>query len=241
MSERLFAQRRRSGRWQRWRRRVCLILIALLAGLLVWLIWFSTVLGVRHVDVEGVRTITAGEVTQRAAIERGEPLARVDTTAAEVRIAALARVESVELRRSWPNTVTIVIKERQSVAWIKVDGTIRGLDRFGVDFRDYDKAPKNLLEVRVEATDPMGRQAAMVESAKVVAGIRRGDDVLYRSIDHVTVGSKDSVALVLSRGRIVRWGSAAHEAKKLAVLKPLLAIKARTYDVSAPEQPTTRE
>jgi serine/threonine protein kinase len=41
--------------------------------------------------------------------------------------------------------------------------------------------------------------------------------------------------------RTVTWGSGANLTRKLSVLKSLLGIKARVYDVSAPDQPTTRK
>lgn len=241
MSEQRFARRRRSGRWQRWRRYAYLALTVVLAAVVVWLVWFSTVLGVRHVEVEGAETIKPHDIVVRAAIAQGRPLARVDTTAAEARVTGFDRIESVTVRRSWPNTITVAVTERHAVAWIRSDGKIRGLDRFGIDFRDYAKAPKGLLEVRVSTQVSARRQAALVEAAKVITGILRSDKKLYGDIDRVEVGSKDSVELVLSKNRTVRWGSAADEAQKIAVLRPLLDISARTYDVSAPEQPTTRQ
>jgi len=45
---------------------------------------------------------------------------------------------------------------------------------------------------------------------------------------------------VLGKNRTVTWGSAAQGQQKLTVLRSLLKIKARGYDVTAPEQPTTR-
>ena len=44
----------------------------------------------------------------------------------------------------------------------------------------------------------------------------------------------------LTRGRIVVWGSTERGERKAAVLAVLLARKARVYDVSAPDAPTTR-
>ena len=241
MSEQRFAQRRRAGVWHRIRRWVIAFLAVIVAGTLIWLIWFSTVLGVRHVNVEGVETIKAQDVVTKAAVEQGQPLARVDIASVEARVASLERVEAVDVKRRWPNTIKIEVVERHAVAWIRADGTIRGLDRFGVDFRDYSKPPKDLFEVRVSAFDSDKRQGALVEASKVIGIIKSQDAELYRVIDHVNVATKDSVELVLSKNRIVRWGSASRSTEKLAVLRPLLKIKARTYDVTAPEQPTTRE
>lgn len=241
MSEQRFARRRRASTWRRVRRWLIGILVLIGAGVLVWLVWFSAVLGVRHVNIEGVETIKAADVMDKAAVVEGKPLARVDTTSIEARVASLERVESVQVTRGWPTTIKVDVVERHAVAWIRTGGTIRGLDRFGVDFRDYAKAPKGLDEVRVSSLAGGKRQDALVEAAKVIGIIRADDPDLDKAIKHVNAASKDSVELVLSKNRIVRWGSAARSTQKLAVLEPLLKLKARTYDVTAPEQPTTKQ
>ncbi|MGZ5366406.1 MAG: cell division protein FtsQ/DivIB [Aeromicrobium sp.] len=241
MSEQRFAQRRSEGRWLRIRRYVYATLFLILAAAVVWLIWFSAVLGVRHVQVKGQSTLDANEISTRAEVARGEPLAKVDTASIESRIAGLERVEEVQVTRSWPNTITINIVERESVAWILSGGAVRGLDRFGVDFRSYGKAPKGLFEVRVTATDSETRHESLVEAAEVVNAIHDDAPDLFGAIRHVNVASKDSVELILDKNRTVRWGSAARSRQKLRVLEPLLDIRARTYDVTAPEQPTTKK
>lgn len=241
MSEQRFAQRRREGTWQRFRPYVYAAVVLILAVGFVWLVWFSTVLGVRQVKVEGEQTLRTDAISTRAEVMRGEPLARVDTTSIEARVARLERVETVEVKRSWPNTITIRIIERRAVAWIQSGGAIRGLDRFGIDFRTYAKAPRALFEVRGTATDSETRQESLAESARVIGIIRAHDRNLFRAIKHVNVASKDSVELVLTKDRTVSWGSAAKSRQKLRVLEPLLDISARAYDVSAPEQPTTRK
>ena len=50
----------------------------------------------------------------------------------------------------------------------------------------------------------------------------------------------DSITLTLADGRSVRWGSADESQRKVQVLAILLKQKASVYDVSGPEQPTTR-
>lgn len=241
MTEQRFAERRRADTWHRIRRWLIVAVVVIAAGALVWLVWFSTVLGVRHVQVDGLETLKPAAVTNKAAVQTGRPLARLDVASIEARVASLERVESVQVKRHWPTTVKIEVTERHAVAWIQTGGTIRGLDRFGVDFRDYAKAPKGLIEVRVSTFDSAKRQDALVEAAKVLGLIRADDPGLDASIEHVNVASKDSVELVLSKNRTVRWGSAARSSEKIAVLGPLLKIKARAYDVAAPERPTTKE
>ena len=241
MSEDRFAQRRRQGlrrRLLRWTAAVAAV--ALVAGF-VWAVWFSDLLGVRTVQVEGVSTLEPAQVREAADVAAGTPLARVDTSGAASRVARLERVERVEVERRWPRTVRVVVTERSAVAWIRVDGAIRALDRFGVDFRTLSKEPKGLVEVTTTATDPRQRQLAVVAAASVVARLRVDAPALMEQVQGVDAPSRDGVTLDLTEGRTVTWGSAAKPEQKLTVLESLLRIDASGYDVSAPEQPTTRE
>jgi cell division protein FtsQ len=66
------------------------------------------------------------------------------------------------------------------------------------------------------------------------------DPGIARKVDHVEVASMDAIALILSGGEEVRWGSASQSDLKARVLATLLEVDAAVYDVSVPEQPTTR-
>lgn len=241
MSQARFDERRRADGRRRTLRRVLAVLgVAVVAGL-VWLVWFSDVLGVRTVDVEGLTSLEPAEVREAADVPLRTPLARLDTVAVQARVAKLERVENVAVERSWPRTVRIVVTERTAVAWTTVDGTLRAIDRFGVDFRDLSKEPKGYVEVTTDATDPRQRQLAIASAASVVAFLRREDPDLVEQVQAVDAPTRDAVTLNLTKGRTVTWGSAADSARKLQVLDALLDIDASGYDVSAPEQPTTRE
>lgn len=240
MSEERFALRRRQDRRRRLLRWLGGVLgVAAVVGL-VWVIWFSDLLGVRTVQVEGLSTLKPEQVRTAADLTPGTPLARVDTSAAAARVARLERVEHVEVERSWPRTVTVVVTERTAVAWTRVDGRIRALDRFGVDFRTLSKEPKGLVEVATTATEPRQRQLALVAAASVVSRLRADAPSLMKLVQSVDAPSRDAVTLDLTKGRTVTWGSATKPEQKVRVLEALLRIDATGYDVSAPEQPTTR-
>lgn len=240
MSEERFAERRRSVR----RRRIRQVLLGLLgvgavAGA-VWVIWFSSALSVNRIDVDGTTTLTPMDIRSTAAVRLGEPLARVDTVAIESRVAAMERIDRVTVSRRWPRTIRIEVVERKPIGWVMSGIAIRALDRYGVDFRSLRSEPKNLVEVQVETLDPRKRQQALVSAAAVLELLRTDDPDLLKKVRYVRVASKDSVQLVLGKNRTVTWGSAGQGQEKLTVLRSLLKIKARGYDVSAPEQPTTR-
>lgn len=241
MSADRFEKRRRSERRSRWLRWGAGVLVVVVAGGLAWLVWFSSVLSVRTIEVEGVVTLEASAVREQADIRTGEPLARIDTVEIEARVAALERVERVAVSRDWPRTVRIRIAERTAVAWVRDSGDVRGVDRYGIDFRTFDDEPDDLYELRLDVDDPEGRQRALEAAASVVTSLRTDAPELDEQVRHVDVGSQDDIVLRLDDDRSVMWGSAAKTAQKLRVLEPLLALDASEYDVSAPEQPTTKE
>jgi cell division protein FtsQ len=152
----------------------------------------------------------------------------------------MERIDQVDVARHWPRTIRIEVVERKPIAWVTSGVAIRALDRYGVDFRTLRKEPKDLVEVQVETIDSRRRQQALESSAAVLEQLRTDDPGLLKKVQYVRVASKDSVQLVLGKNRTVTWGSAAKGEQKLTVLRSLLKIKARGYDVSAPEQPTTR-
>ena len=55
----------------------------------------------------------------------------------------------------------------------------------------------------------------------------------------VSAVSPESISVHLRDGRTIVWGSATETDKKARVLQALLSVKARVYDVSAPDLPTT--
>lgn len=240
MTEELFVERRRTTHRHRVRGVLLGLIGAGVAGGLVWVLWFSSALAVNRIQVDGATTLKPTDIRSQAAVRLGEPLARVDTLAIESRVAALERIDQVEVTRQWPRTIRIEVVERKPVGWVLSGGAIRALDRYGVDFRSLRSEPDHLVEVRVEAVTSRKRQQALEGASAVLDLLRTDDPRLLKKVQYVRAASKDSVQLVLAKNRTVTWGSAAKGEQKLTVLRPLLKIKARGYDVSAPEQPTTR-
>lgn len=235
-----FSERSRAGRRRRWIRIAIAFLAVVAAGALIWLIWFSSVLAVKDVEVAGRTTLKQQQVLRAAQVPIGRPLARVDIDAIEGRVSALNRVDTVEVSRSWPHTLSIQIVERKSVLWATINGQVRGIDRNGIAFRAYGSAPKGLLEATISPTDSRARLQTSQAVAAVVVDITDRDPALRKEIQSVSAASKDSIELTLTKGRTVVWGSSDDGKRKLRVLRPLLGIEASRYDVSAPDQPTTK-
>lgn len=227
-----FARRQWSRRWLAWRRLLVAVLTVGGAGAGVWLVFFSSVLATSDVQVVGADVLDPSEVRRVAAVPLGEPLATVPLDAVAARVEGLAPVKAVDVSRAWPATVRIAVVEREAVAVVEREGTVRGLDAEGVLFRSYPSPPPGLPVVRVTAGT---RTEALAEAARVVAALPEG---LASTVEYLTVETVDSIALELRGGRTVVWGSADDSASKAEVLAVLLRQKARVYDVSVPGQPT---
>lgn len=210
---------------------------AALAAFGVWVLFVSSWLGVREVHVTGAGHLSAAELVRAAAIDLGTPMARLDTEAAERRLEQVPGVHQATVERSWPHAVRIEVVESAPVAVVLHGGTYSAMDDAGELFREWDRPPQRLPLVRADSLGSEGRSAALAEVAEVVSSL---DPQIARRVEHVELSSIDSIVLVLHDGDEVLWGSAESSPRKAAVLSALLDIEASVYDVSVPEQPTTR-
>lgn len=120
------AQGRRRLIWVALAVGVLLVLVATLA------VFASSWFAVDRIEVQGA--VYTDPVQLEAVIDtiRGEPVLLVDTAAAERELEAIAWVEVAVVRRRFPDTVLIDIRERQPLATFQgSDGQYRVIDRDG--------------------------------------------------------------------------------------------------------------
>jgi cell division protein FtsQ len=232
-SRRRFARRQWLRRWLVWRYVIGSVLLVVLTVTGVWLVFFSSVLTVKHVDVQGESQLTTDRVLAAADVPMGAHLAQLDLGAIRTRVSGLAAVKRVDVSRDWPNGVLIRITERQEVAVVDIGGRFQAMDSDGILFKSYAHPPAALPRVVAGAT--IGSDA-LAEAARVIGSLPSG---LAAKVDHVGVRGIDQVTLTLRSGATVIWGSDAQSGLKSEVLEQLLAHPASTYDVSVPGQPVT--
>ncbi|MGZ4436192.1 MAG: cell division protein FtsQ/DivIB [Nocardioides sp.] len=235
LARKRFARRQWARRWLAWRRVAVAVLLLGAIGAGVWLVFFSSVLAVSGVRVEGTEVLDPRLVRRVAAVPTGTPLATVDLGAIAARVEGIAGVESVDVSRSWPDKVRVLVRERTAVAVVERDGRLRGLDENGVLFRSYLSRPHDLPVIRMSAHT---HADALAEAARV-AGSLPAD--LAARVSYVEVRTLDTISLRLRDGRDVLWGSADGSEEKARVLAVLLHQRATFYDVSVPGQPVIRK
>lgn len=260
-----FARRRFAGRWRRGRYLVYGLVLALLLGASVWLVFFSSHVTVKRVEVTGEQSVSGVRVEQRAQVPMGRPLARVDLGSIRARVQAMPVVKSADVTRSWPHAVHIAITERTPLAVVERSGGFVSVDAEGVLFGRHEQRPQGLPLVKISeklaavaekgqgkadgkgdtqgdgqaATDGASKDGreAIGEAAQVAAALPAG---LLAKVDFVEVATIDQISLKLRNGRTVIWGSAADSDEKADVLVVLLKRPGTQLDVSVPARPTTR-
>jgi cell division protein FtsQ len=232
-----FARRQWARRWLAWRRVVLAVLLVGSLAVAAWLVFFSPVLAVSGVQVEGTQVLSPAAVRRAADVPTGTPLATVDLDAIGARVEGLVAVKRVDVSRSWPDKVRVAVTERQAVAVVEPEqegGRLRGTDAEGYVFRSFATRPKGLPVIRM---DEQTGADALAEAATVAGSLPAG---LAAKVEYVEVHTVDTISLELRSGRTVRWGSADASAEKAKVLAVLLRQKAAFYDVSVPGQPVIR-
>ncbi len=236
VARRRFLRRQWTRRWLAWRRVVAVLLVVGLVAGGVWLVFFSSVLAVKGVQVAGNRLVSTAAVRRAADVPVGSPLATVDLDAVTARVERLVAVRSVDVSRAWPDRVRVDVTERQAVAVVEPPGQdlLQGIDASGVAFRTYRSRPRGLPVIRRSADTATD---ALAEAAAVAGSLPPG---LAKKVAYVKVETLDRISLELRSGPTVVWGSAEDSASKARVLAVLLHQHASAYDVSVPGQPVIR-
>lgn len=235
----------RRGRLRLPRRRTLVLLavaVVLLGGVTTWLLYGSDWLRVEKVRVRGTEVLRPAQVREVAAVPMGSPLISVDTGAMEKRLRAkLPRIASVHVERSWPNTISLNVTERQPELVLEKAGKFIEMDAEGVRFATVTKAPQGIPRLEMEAErspslrrfgEERLRRAAVEVAASLPAKVRADTRVLH-------VRSYDAITLELTGGRTVRWGSPEQGEAKATALTALMKAEreAEHFDVSAPGAP----
>lgn len=217
----------RRGRIGRRVARALAVLLVLAAG--AWMLLASSWLAVDRVTVSGVSRLSADEVRAAVALRPGLPLARVDTAGVRRAVGRLPEVAGVQVRRSWPGTVHVVVTERVPVAGVQRAGAVTLVDAAGVPFATEARLPRGLVRLDVSSPGPgdAATGAALAVHRELPARLRA-------RVVTVRASSPAAVELVLRGGKRVVWGRPGGTASKAAATEALLRMPGKLYDVSAP-------
>jgi cell division protein FtsQ len=239
--QRLIEVRRHEGR-----RRLRLVVGALASAGVVaaaWGVSRSPLLDVDHVRLTGAKYTQPLSVIQTAGSLPGRPMIDLDEGAAASQIERLPWIADARVRREWPNTVVIDVRERAPAAsvpaksggWALVDGTGRVLEPVG-----EAPADRPLLEGVPPAGEPGTEVSpgtrAPLEVARALTPAMR----LYVAV--VVRASDGELQLRLRSEGVVHLGDRDALAAKLLAAETMLAHvddsnAVAALDVRVPESP----
>jgi len=204
-------------------------------GALVWLLGVSSVFDVTAVEVDGASAETLPAVRAAAQVAPGSSLLWLDTADVDARVQTIPRVATVDVRRALPHTVTVTVTEREPVAAMPLGTGVALVDGTGFAYRTMPAPPPGVPRLvlgpglAAAPSDP-----TTVAAVRVLAALPAD---LRGRITELRAASPYDVSFSLDAGRSVRWGADVDDARKAAVLGPLLTRPGSTYDVSTPDLP----
>ncbi len=212
------------------RRRRILLATAVGLGGLWWLGWHSPLTVVEHVAVQAPRGITAESIRLASGIAATDHVPSVDADRVRIGIMTqLPAVADVEVQRSLPHTIQLVVTARTPFAAVDAGKGYYLMDAEGVVYDRVARAKDvPVLKAKTEAQREIARDVLLALPADLRSRVVR-----------IAARSRDDVTLSLRDGATVRWGGVEDSALKSQVLAGLMAVGATKYDVSAPLLPTT--
>ncbi|WP_332839001.1 cell division protein FtsQ/DivIB [Nocardia bovistercoris] len=210
-----------------------LLAVALLTVALVSA-WFTPMLSVRTVEIDGAVAVSQDQVREQLRVESGRSMLRIDTVEMARRVATLPKVRTARVQRVFPSTVRVTVVERAPLLYFDSPQGAHLMDVDGVEYA-IEAAPigvPKLVADRPGAADPVTVAAVAVLAVLPPALTIQVAQVLARTVS--------DISLQLTDGRSVLWGGANDAERKAQVVLPLLTREGTVFDVSSPNLVTVK-
>lgn len=116
---------------KRKRHRLRRLLVFILCCISLFFFLHSDLFSLQKVEVEGNRRVPKEEISRLAGLEPGTNLWRIDTKGVVTRLKAHPLLETVTVKRKWPHTLVIYVREREPLALLPGPGVFWILDGEG--------------------------------------------------------------------------------------------------------------
>jgi cell division protein FtsQ len=181
------------------------------------MVWRSGVFDVGHVRVQGNSEIQASAIIGRTDL-MGANMFTLDLTAATSSLEKIPQIASAKLERQWPNTIRVVVKERQPWGTWEQAGVQYTIDRDGVVLKATPAQPGSPLVRSSEQTSLVIGQHVDYQAVEAAAELF---DQLPKTVGinatEVAFIAGKGVQVTTAEGRTALFGDSSSIAYKLAV------------------------
>ncbi|MDR3289312.1 MAG: FtsQ-type POTRA domain-containing protein [Peptococcaceae bacterium] len=186
----------------------------------------SGMFAVQTILVQGNRQVNQSEILRLADYIKGKNLFLTDTKELRRKVLLHPLLNSADFQKRIPDTITITVTERASVALVLVPKGVIEVDRQGVFLRRLEGWPTDdypvINGVNVPDTAGPGQilsDAALQEALRVLA---EGPPALIPFIGEIYTNQIQQLTIFLTTGVEVRLGQAKASKEKLEALLELL-------------------
>lgn len=201
---------------------------AAVMAILAALIWFVPIIKPSSVSVTGLDHLSAEEVEAAAAVDMQQNFLRLDETAIAHNVSELDWVDSVNVRKEFPATVSITVTEHQIAGYEETDGGIASFDADGRIVMYTEEPVGGLLTTDIPADDAAAQQAREAV-AIVLAALDPGQ---VEQLVRVSAPSADEITLITHDERRIFVGTAENLDAKITTLRYALARAEHDVDIS---------
>ena len=212
---------------------------------LVLIVLASPIIGVRKIEIEGAKYVSADLLIAVEKSLDGKSILTVNTRAAERRLEGDPWVESVRIKSFFPSRLVIEIVERKPVAfYIGVDNRSRVVDPQGRVLAVETGQPTQYLQITgVGPNLAPGASAGTVYKAAAQLAAWLPDELSERVLN-VGVGGPNQLVMTLRTGTLINFGPPVDLQNKLISLLVLLrrqdAKQIISIDLTDPQTPTVK-
>ena len=204
---------------------------------LVFVAVLSPLLAVKEIEVVGANRVSASSILKDLNSLKGKPLPQITSEELASKLSKYQLIDSVSAVALPPSKLRVVVVERTAIAIVRINGNDYLYDAAGVQLGRAGASD------RLPTIEQAGNPATSKTFDQAISVLLSIPIDLLPRVNTVVALSKDNVVLHLrTYGQKVLWGDSSDPGLKAKVLSALMNHYAkhygRTFDVSAPNQPS---
>jgi cell division protein FtsQ len=206
---------------------------------------YAPLFSVEKITVTGNEQVTSDAVVAAASVPDGTRVLTAPLDQIASRVESLDAVAQAKVTRDWPNGLKIVVRERQPVGYVTLDGGVGLVGSDGFVYREEKSVPRDLPRL---PDAPVGGAGDPYESRLDAASVPAFEVAvllphqLQKRVSSIAVEGDGVVVLNAADGVLVRWGSSDSSKEKAHVVlllmkRPGWGSQFTDVNVSAPNAP----
>ena len=186
----------------------------------------SSAFSITEIQIQGTHLAQPQEVLRLAEFARGQNLLLIDQEAIKRKISLHPLIQTVQLQRKMPHTLTVKVTERTPSALVLVPKGVVEVDNQGVFLRRLEGWPTQdyplITGVQVPDTAGPGQTIAVATLQAALQLLGQAPAGLLPQIGELNVNQVGQMTMFLTSGVEVRLGHNTQWKEKLAALLALL-------------------